>query len=155
MTMTDWETIPTPEHVKAWEHDAAPFTQIELMAIAAFEDRANPLMDCVSDLEFTDPARREETEAYIKHSFTWLAEWYEALDTLYSELHESEAGRRFLVHEAKRWYRHLHYARREACRFAFGTAGPVVMVEANYLTFGDVPGLDIGAGIAAEATGTF
>lgn len=173
-------TTGTPEHLLHHEFDVEPFTDWELAAIRQYEEGGdlkvgdlNVLESCLAvactlaertEAETTDGGgftaeeTRDYDRAHILACFGWLSDWYEALDSLKSGLRNggegpahSRAAYRYLQNECKRWYRKLHEVRREACRWAFGTAGPQPEVDSSFLTFFDIPGIQLDGTIAAES----
>lgn len=172
-------TSTPPEHLQAFEYGTDPFTADELAAVHAYEegdggrDGARMLINCLSIAwalaerteaattdgdGFTAEHTKSTDRAHILACFGWLSEWYEQLDSLKSGLRNGEegpahtaAGMRYLKQECVEWYRTLHLVRREACKWAFGTAGPQPEVDSGVLTFFDIPGVPLDGTIAAES----
>lgn len=158
----------TPEHLRHFELNVEPFTPEELTAIHAYEngtdnsDGAEFLAGLLDGAEFIsgspEVTDEEVDRAHILANFEWLSDWYQLLDSLKSDLRNpgdgpahTEAAYRYLQRQCNRWYRTLHLVRREACRWAFGTAGPRPEVTGGYLTFFDIPGILLDGTIAAES----
>jgi hypothetical protein len=166
-------TTSTPEHLQHHEYETQPFTGWELAGIAEYENRSGDIIDCLVGVEhlaqrteetttdgdgFTAEQTKSMDRACILAAFDWLREWYGALDSLKSALRNGEegpahsgAGASYLRQECTDWYRKLHQVRREACKYAFGTAGPQPEVDSGYLTFFDIPGVQLDGTIAAES----
>jgi hypothetical protein len=172
-------TSTTPEHLRHHEFETEPFTPDELRAILEYEhgnadllgaDELTTLLaiaDVLADRAeestvdgdgLTAEQIRSTDRAHILACFGWLREWYLQLDSLKSGLRNggegpahSRAGTRYLKQECTRWYRTLHLVRREACKYAFGTAGPQPEVDSGMLTFFDIPGIELDGTIAAES----
>lgn len=154
----------TPERLRHFELDAKPFTAIELHVIANFEEAIAGMDDTLSDVGLAGDGWPEEFSAdditgIYKSYFDMTREWYQALDSLKADLtnggegpRHSVAGHKYLKHACLVWYRALHMLRREACKHAYGTAGPEPEVEAGYLTFFDIPGIELDGRIAAESS---
>ena len=125
------------EKIMGSDYDPA-FTAGELAAVKAYElgdDGAAVLQDCLDTINFEPITENEAvvvtTEEQVETAFQCLTEWYEKLDTLHSRVvHEqgapalSEAASLYLRQESRNWYRKLNEVRREACRAAYGIAGP-------------------------------
>lgn len=165
-------TSTTPEHLRHHEFEAEPFTAAELAAIDLYELGRNPddgdgavlKRDLLTTVDFNDPDRGKPGDPWdvkdqIDSYFVWLSEWYSLLDSLKSGLSNgtgegpvhSRAAMSYLKQECTRWYHKLHEVRREACKYAFGTAGPQPEVDAGNLTFFDIPGVPLDGTIAAES----
>jgi hypothetical protein len=144
-----------------YEHGAKPFTPAELRAIRAYEQRTLGLPDTFDVVDFTDiPGGPDATRREIRSYFDALSGWYCALDGLYSDLGAGRpagrlttAGTRYITDETNTWYRHLNTVRREACQWAFGTAGPRPEVFNGIVTFFRSPGIQVDGTIAAESEG--
>lgn len=158
--MTEHTQTAIPDELGAYEFEAEPFTTGQRAAIAAFEERMGGLLDCYDSVhyvpgEFTPT----ETESMIRSDFDGLSRWYCELDTLKTDLgvrgashNAGTAAARYFARECTRWYAALHTVRREACRYAFGTAGPEPEVDSGHLTFFDIPGVELTGCITAEST---
>jgi hypothetical protein len=155
-------TAATPDHLEHYEYDAEPFTPQQLTAIAEFEKRMAGLLDCYDSIDYRAASAEwtsAETETMIRADFKGLSDWYTALDSLKSDLdlrgascRSRTAAARFFASECIRWYAVLNTVRREACRYAFGTAGPEPEVDSGNLTFFDIHGVELDGRIAAEST---
>lgn len=138
--------------------------------VGPFRAGAGVLEDCLDHIDFTPLIEdgkvilgtREQVESAFKH----LSEWYELLDSLKAGLRReygsvdgypvvgpahSTAAVRYMTGQCNRWYHKLNEVRREACRAAYGTAGPQPEVDSGCLTFFDVPGIELDGTIAAES----
>lgn len=154
-------TVATPERLTHHEYGVEPFTASELNAITVYEVASAGLPDTFDSLDADNTPEgftAEEVKAMYAGLFDDLARWYEALDSLKSGLRNphdgpahSRAAYSYLREECIAWYRTLHLVRREACRFAFGTAGPRPEVDSGHLTFLDIPGIELDGRIAAES----
>lgn len=172
-------TSTTPEHLRHHDLNTQPFTADELAAIRAYEDGDSKRLgaddlttqlaiaevlakrteaDTVDGDGFTAEETKSVDRAHILACFNWLDQWYEQLDSLKSGLrnggygpNHTKAGLSYLRQECNRWYHTLHLVRREACKYAFGTAGPQPEVDSGYLTFFDIPGIELDGTIAAES----
>ncbi len=128
--------------------DSAEYLAQRTYEQAKAEDQATP----------DDPNKAVEIDrAHILAHFDWLSQWYGRLDSLKSDLsncgegpRHSVAARRYLEGQCREWFHTLNLVRREACRWAFGTAGPQPEVSAGYVTFFDIPGIELDGTIAAE-----
>jgi hypothetical protein len=121
-----------------------PFTEQDHAAINRYNETTGVLDDCLDVISFTsdDP---DDSPAMIKMHFDWLREWYEALDSLYSDLGTGpdnglpNAAIRLIEHETNRFFHTLNLVRRQALLHLIGDAGPCPEVDSGTVTFFDCP----------------
>jgi hypothetical protein len=149
-------TTQVPEHLEHYEYGTEPWQGWELEAVHEYEQAIAGIPDTIEGVDAI-PLDADWVRTY----FDMLSTWYGALDTLKSTLRihytgykagpaHSVAGSRFMSHEVSTWFRWLNRVRREACRLAFGTAGPQPEMDADAVTFGDIPGVRIDGSAVAE-----
>jgi hypothetical protein len=122
-----------------------PFTDAELDAIHGYNGKTVCLLDCLDGIEvsgavvFTDHESefgRDETIAYIKTHFGWLADWYDALDSLDADLRDGDghlpnAADRLMTHEMRALLKARDQVRAAALTYLIGTAGPGGDLDGN------------------------
>ncbi len=126
---------PTPSEPDVGTVD--PFTETDLASIARYNDATGILEDCLDGFEvWPDTCAGHAAEFgaeaaadYIKRCFGWLHEWFEAIDTLDSDLRDGNGylpngAERALAHEMFKLFRLRDYIRADALRYLIGDAGP-------------------------------
>lgn len=153
-------TTLTPPAETWYEHNTEPFTDAERLALGEYESGTSGIPDTFDIVDFTSTEADDSTEAEVKDMirsyFGMLESWYDSLDRLRSDLSRADgilsvAATQYITEQANRWYHLLNLTRREACKWAFGTAGPQPEVDAGHLTFFAIPGIQLDGTIAAES----
>ena len=126
-----------------------PLTESELASIARYNEETGLLEDCLDGFMggptagnvFPGAATDYGVPAaeYIKTCFGWLNEWFEAIDTLDSELrdgngHLSNAAGRVLEHEIGKLLHARDLVRVDALRYLVGDAGPTPVIEGGLVS---------------------